>query len=173
MAYEEYLDLIKRSKTTGKYVIYSLDGKGDSRKDNPKLFIEKSFELMDEMTKIFFELENSKQILVRDDIIKINFDPTNYNKNEFACNYNPNLVNGDLISFYFYKDSIDIKTFIKIFDKASKNINNNFEYHLAIQEYETNDYLKASKLLWVGYAQQYLNNNKSQRIALLNSKIKR
>ena len=172
MAYEEYIDFILRSKTTGKYILYSLDGKGDSRKNNPRLFIEKSFELMKEMTRLFFKLNNENP-LVNDNPIKINLDPENADIKGFACEYNPNLVNGDLISFYFYKDKINDDLFINIFNIACKNINNNFEYHLAIQEYETNEYSKASELLWVGYAQQYLNSNKSKRIAILNNKNKR
>lgn len=172
MAYEEYLDYIARAKNTGKYVLYTLDGEGISRKDNPQLFVFKTNELIGEMTRLFLCLEKDENILVRDSNIMLN-EKLNYMAEGFRCNNNPNLVNGDLVSFYFYKDMIDIETFIKVFNMACKNVKNNFRYHLAIQEYETNDYSKGSDLLWVGYAQQYLNNNKKERIKVLNSNNKR
>ena len=173
MAYEEYLDYIKRAKTQGKYVLYTLDGVKDSRNNNPELFIFKSNQLMGEMTRLFLCSERcDNEILVRDNIILLN-EKLNYMADGFRCNNNPNLVNGDLISFYFYKDSITPEMFEKVFNIAAKAVNNDFKYHLAIQEYETNDYTKGSQLLWVGYAQQYLNENKKERIKVLNSNIKR
>ena len=42
MAYEEYLDYISRAKTTGKYILYTLDGVGESRKNSPELFVFKT-----------------------------------------------------------------------------------------------------------------------------------
>ena len=172
MAYEEYLDYISRAKTTGKYILYTLDGVGESRKNSPELFVFKTNQLIGEMTRLFLCLEKENHILVRDTYIMLN-EKLNYMAEGFRCNNNPNLVNGDLISFYFYKDMINIETFEKVFNTACKNVGNNFKYHLAIQEYETNDYSKGSELLWVGYAQQYLNNNKKVRIKVLNSNNKR
>ena len=172
MAYEEYLDFIARAKKTGKYVLYTLDGEGSSRRTDPELFVFKTNQLIGEMTRLFLCAERDGHILVRDEIIVLN-EKLNYLAKGFRCNNNPNHTNGDFISFYFHKDMINIELFEKVFYMASKAVNNNFKYHLAIQEYETNDYTQGSELLWVGYAQQYLNDNKKERIKVLNTNLKR
>lgn len=172
MAYEEYLDYIERAKKEGQYVLYTLDGDGKSRSKDPELFIFKTLQLMGEMTRLFMCFEKGSNGLVRDEFISLN-EKLNYPNKGFRCNNNPNLVNGDLVSFYFHRENISLELFEKVFYMACKNVNNDYKYHLAIQEYETNDYSKGSELLWVGYAQQYLNDNKKARIKDLNSNIKR
>lgn len=182
MAFEEYLDLIdnaKRSETP--YVLYTLDGIGKERQgEKSHEFVNKSLELLLEMKNEFIALEEQtgNRILVRDN--KIQFAK---NKKDlvcydgaFACYHNPNFTSGDLLSFYFYSKNMSLDLFKKVFEKCAKKIDNKFTYHVAKIGYQTNDYYFANNLLWVGYAQQYLNFNKNERICdvgLLNKGIER
>ena len=167
MAYEEYLDLVERANSTNtKYVIYTLDGIGKQRQgEQSKVFIEKSFALLLSIKKEFLRLEQEigKKILVRDENISL-LENFNNDKNQFNCCINPNFSCGDLMSFYFYNNAISVDLFVEVFNKCAKSVGNNFTYHFSKSNYETNDYTKGGKFLWVGYAQQYLNIQKDKRM---------
>ena len=168
MAYEEYLDLVERANSTNaKYVVYTLDGIGAERQGaQSKVFVEKSFELLIAIKEEFLKIEKEigKKILVRDEIVSL-FEDNNLVKDKtFSCYINPNFSSGDMLSFYFYNNTISVELFVNVFNKCAKEVGNKFTYHFAKSNYETNDYAKGNKFLWVGYAQQYLNSQKSQRL---------
>lgn len=173
MAYEEYEDLRKRSDSYNtKYVLYTLDGVGAERNTqlNDVKFLFLTLDLIKEMAKEFLIMEEKlgKKLLVRDENIKLFNDVQIKHKIDFTCNRNPNFTNGDLCSFYFYSENINIDIFKIVYEKCAKKLDNNFSYHFAVQNFETTDYCKGNNLYWVGYAQQFLNNNKKKRIAILN-----
>ena len=168
MGYEEYFDYIERAKTTGKYVIFAIDGEHFSRANNYALFYEKTSSLMKEMTKIFLSMEREDKILVRDENMILNIE--NSNESIWGRTWNPFFTAGDFVGFYFYRDKMDAETFKKVFYEACKITNNNFKYHLSSAYYETNSRVGGGRQLWCGYAFQYLANCKETRTELLNNK---
>ena len=152
-------------------MLYALD---DTNKRNTSggEFVQKSLELMVEMTNQFLHLEKQtgKKFLVTEDVeLCKSMQDLLKNKQGFSCLYNPNFVCGDFISFYFYKKNITVDLFVNIFQKSAKIVDNKFDYHFSKLNYQTNKYSKGQDLLWVGYAVQFLERTKSERLFDLNS----
>ena len=164
MSWEEYKDLIEKANNKQtKYVVYSLDGVGEDRKEKHKEFIDDSLILMEKMKEIFLNI--NPQILVQEKPISLNKKTP-----EIPYYTNPNIIRADLISFYFYNDLISEELFKDVFNKAYEYTSKQFRYHLSKCNYETNDYGEGNKLLYVGYALSYINDSKHIRIDTLGNK---
>jgi hypothetical protein len=176
MSYIEYENLrTKANKENTLYSLYTLDGKGSERreyKNGEEDFAFRTIDLVNEMTRLFLDIEKkeNKLILVRDSEVCLCKDCRNMASKDFLCLNNPNFTCGDFVSFYFYNSNMSNELFYRVFYQAAKNVKDNFTYHFAKQNYETNNYGESNKKYWMGHAQQFLNSNKQKRIRDLNVK---
>ena len=178
MEKEKVIELVKKAKKSDtKYVVYCLDG--NVINENSKFnYVQKSHMLMEEMVKRFLTLEQEtgKKILVENKFVKLNKtvnDILTNNSKKIKQNFNPNFDSSKFVlNFNFYSENITDEMFKKVYEESAKAVNNKLVYNLSKQKYETTNYHKSGKHLWIGYAQQYLAVQKNEKFCELQYKAK-
>ena len=166
----EYNDLYLKCQDTGLYHMYIFDIVG-SKKMSFKKRQEAQIKTIDLMNKIYNTLEkiekiNDKRILVFEEDFITYKSGKDYKG--FGFKIEPFLF-GDTFGFTTYRDSIDNEKIYSIYEYYKKELNIDFEFHIADGYYETNDYGLGNKKYFRGYCMDLLSTlHKEDTIKELN-----
>ena len=110
------------------------------------------------MNRIYEEIEHIEKTTDRQ-ILVFDKDFVSYKSNKsykgFGFKQEPFLF-GDTFGFTIYRDSLDTETIYHIYEKLKKELNIDFNFHLANGYYETNNYSEGGIKYFRGYCMDLL-----------------
>ena len=167
----EYNDLYLKCQNTGLYHMYIFDIKGSKNMTSSKRK-EAQEKMINLMNKIYTTLEKleknmNKKILVFEDDFVTYKSSKEYKG--FGFKREPFLF-GDTFGFTTYRDSIDNDLVYSIYEYYKKELNIDFDFHIADGYYETNNYNLGNKKYFRGYCMDLLSTlHKQETIKELNT----
>lgn len=159
MSTNEYHDLYLKCQNTGKYHMYVFDMIGSKKMpfDYRRKAQEKMIMLMNMIYEHIEYIEKyaNRKILVFEDDFVLYKRGLPYRG--FGFKQEPFLF-GDTFGFTIYRESLSRETIYSIYDHYKKELNIDFDFHLADGYYETNDYSKGGVEYFRGYCMDLLSN---------------
>lgn len=173
----EYNDLYLKCQSTGMYHMFIFDIVNSK---NMTYYYRKEAQrkMIKLMTKIYKAIEkiekcNNRQILVFDKEFVAFESQRNYKG--FGLKQEPFLF-GDTFGFTIYRDSLDKEIIYYIYEYYKKELEIDFDFHLADGYYETNDYSEGNTKYFRGYCMGLLSVlhkiNTRNELEILKKKIK-
>lgn len=170
----EYNDLYLKSQETGQYHIFIFDIIG-SKNMTYKYRNEAQIKMIKLMTKIYETIEKIEKTTKRK-ILVFDKDFVTFKSNipykGFGFKQEPFLF-GDTFGFTIYRDTLDKDTIYKIYNYYKKELEINFNFHLADGYYETNDYTEGNTKYFRGYCIDLLSVLHKENTIIELNKIKR
>ena len=171
----EYNDLYLKCQDTGIYHMFVFDIV-DSRKIPARERNIAQNKIIELMNRIYEEIKHIEQTTGRQ-ILVFDTDFVSYKSNMpfkgFGFKREPFLF-GDSFGFTIYRDSLDTETIYHIYEKLKKELNIDFDFHLANGYYETNDYSEGGNRYFRGYCMDILSTlHKKETINELNKTRKK
>ena len=161
MSTNEYNDLFLKCQNTGKYHVFTFDIVGSKKMSSITRQIAQ-YKLVKLNLLMYQEIENiekkeNKKILVFEEDFTRYGEERKVRKNVFGFKQEPFLI-GDLIGFTVYRDTMTRDEVIKIYEKLRKELDIDFEMHLADGYYETNNWIEGKEKYFRGYCIDLLSN---------------
>ena len=158
MSTHKYNDLFLKCQDTGKYHVFTFDIKESKKMILPvrqiaQYKLVKLNLLMYQEIEKLEKKENRKILVFEEDCTKFG----EARKSVFGVKQEPFLL-GDLMGFTVYRGTITRDEVIKIYEKYRKELDIDFEFHLADGYYETNKYEEGSEKYFRGYCIDLLSN---------------
>lgn len=158
MSTSEYNDLfLKCQSTTAPYHVYTFDIKDSKQMDSITREIARQ-KLLKFITLFYNKLyrkglEENKHIL----ILKPNYAFLGGYSDGFGMKTEPFIL-GDLVGLTVYKESITNSEMMQIYDECIKEVEIDFEFHIADGYYKTDDWCEAREKYFRGYCIDLLSN---------------
>ena len=155
VSYEEYNDMFLKCQDTGKYHVFTFDIVGSKKMDDRTREIARQ-KLLKFITLFYNKLyrkgiEENKEILIS----KSNYGFLGDWSNDFGVKVEPFIL-GDVVGLTVNRDSITKGEMMHIYNECKKEVNIDFEFHLADGYYETNDYSLGDTQYFRGYCMDIL-----------------
>lgn len=170
MSYTEYENEFKNAQKNADapYRMFVFDLKNSKKMDDYTRFDAqiKSKNTLQTFAKELqkFETQTGKSILLHDENVKLNLEFNLSNPNLS----NPTIVCGDSFAISILRGSCSDKEMIDLFLKIAKTFDNKYPYNVSIANFETTDYMKATKECYIGYCLAELVLNKKHRKSVIN-----
>ena len=170
----EYNDLYLKCQDTGIYHIFTFDMIGS--KNMPSSYRREAQTKMNKlMTRMYKTIERieettNKKILVFDNDFVTYKSQKNYKG--FGFKQEPFLF-GDTFGFTIYRDNLDREIIYDIYEYYKKELEIDFDFHLADGYYETHDYSKGNKEYFRGYCIDLLSTLHKEDIKKVLDKLKK
>lgn len=156
MSYNEYTNIFLKAQDIGMYHMIVFDVV-NSRSILPqeRALLQNKFIKLTEL--VFNHLVNLEKKLGKDIILKENnfYRVWETKKENIGYLMDPILF-GDCIGFTIYRDSLDKRIIVDIFNMYKKQLGIEVEFHVTDGYYETNDYSLGNKKYFRGYCFQFL-----------------
>ena len=165
MSYEEYRKEFANAQknVNAPYKMFVFDLKGSKNMDDYTRYQAqiKSIKTIKMLAKVLqeFEIKTGKKILLCDERVSLNLDFSLSNPNTS----NPCVNAGDSFAISMFNGTYSEKQIVDLFQKIAKKLDNNFVYNVSIGNFETTDYVKATKKCYIGYCLAELSFNKKTR----------
>ena len=170
MSYEEYKNEFKNAQKNlnAPYRMFVFDLK-NSRKMTESVRYDaqiKSVRTMKLFATMLLELEKQtdKKVLFRDERVDINIDFILSNPNQS----NPCVCAGDSFAISVFNGMYSDQEMIDMFVMCAKKVDNEYPYSVAVANFETSDYVLATKQCYIGYCLAELSLNKSEHKIIIN-----
>ena len=146
-----YVKLFKKSLGTGKYLMFTFDIK-ESKKMSASKRYDAQIKIITLIERMYYDLLMleeilKKEILIHDESYLNIFE---YTKGDFAFKCEP-FIFGDVVGLTIINNSIPPILIIDIFNMNKKELNIDFDFHIAYGNYETDDYVLGGELTFRGY----------------------
>lgn len=173
MSTHEYNDLFLKCQNTAPYHVFTFDIKG-SKKMNYKTRSIAQIKLLKFITLMYNtiyrkSLEENKKILVfESDYVHLG----EARLNEFGFKLEPFIL-GDLVGFTVYRDTITNDEVMKIHNECKREVDIDFEFHIADGYYETDNWIEACDKYFRGHCIDLLSNLHKPYNAMVRKKLKK
>jgi hypothetical protein len=161
MSYTEYNDLFKKAQNNGNYMMFVLDISGSKNMDT-RSRINANISSLKLLKYIYQQLS----ILETDhNVVILHHNPIFNDENSHRLDLNePFHLHGYSYGFTLIRDSIPNEMIYKIIEDGKQELAINFNYHISIAYYETDEYVLGNTKYFRGYCMQYLCLEKNKRI---------
>lgn len=171
MSTHEYNDLFLKCQSYAPYHVYTFDIK-DSKKMEAitrEIARQKLLKFITLMyNKIYIKgMNENKNILLSEP----NYSHIGEYSNGFGMKVEPFIL-GDLVGLTVYRDSITNEEIMQIYNECKKEVDINFEFHVADGYYETDDWCEARDKYFRGYCIDLLSNLHKPYNAHIRKKLK-
>jgi len=155
MSYEEYNDMFLKCQDIGKYHVFTFDIVGSKKMDDRTREIARQ-KLLKFITLFYNKLyrkgiEENKEILIS----KSNYAFLGGVYDGFGMKVEPFIL-GDVVGLTVNRGTITKSEMMHIYNECKKEVNIDFEFHIADGYYETDDWVKGRHKYFRGYCIQLL-----------------